>query len=205
MVRNGDMMENSPILQWIRTNEIKIPEKRLRSKFSSFRAKLFQSSIKNEGILQPIHVVEDEYGVKWLVDGENRLRQWVKEGRNIVPAIVKKGTKLDAMLGSAQHNLLRGKVNPADLSEFLAYLHNKLGFTYSKIREIFQFSEGHISLLVKLAGDQELLEKVRKKEISLKEAKIRLSSSTVKPISSEKPPFAESVQKQPSLEEPKKI
>jgi len=197
-------MEKAPILQWIKTDEIRIPEKRLRSKFSDSKAKLFRSSVEKEGILQPIEVVEDEEGIKWLVDGQNRLEEWVREGHSIVPVIIKKGSKIDAILGSAKYNLLRGKVNSAELSEFVAYLHNDLKLSYEKICEKLHMSKGYISLLVNLANNKELLEKVRIGEISLKEARNKLSGSTVELISSEKPSFTESVQKKASLEKLKK-
>jgi len=190
-------------LQWVKTDEIRIPERRLRSRFNNSKAQFFKSSMKTEGILQPIQVVEDEKGIKWLVDGQNRLEEWVKEGHSIVPVIIKKGSKIDAVLGSAQHNLLRGKVNSAELSEFMAYLHNDLRLSYEKICKKLHLSKGYVSLLVNLASNKELLEKVRKREISLKEARKKLSGSTVEPISSEKPSFTESVQKQAFLEKPK--
>jgi len=196
-------MEKAPILQWIKKDEIRIPEKRLRSRFSDSKAKLFSSSIEKHGVLQPIVVVEDDEGNKWLVDGQNRLEEHSKR-HSVVPAIIKRGTKVDAIIDSAKYNILRGKVNPGELSEFISYIHKNLGLSYEKISQELNLSKGYISKLVQIAENTELLEKVKNGELSLKEAYNRLLGFTVKPISSEKAPFADNVQKKGSLEEPKK-
>jgi ParB/RepB/Spo0J family partition protein len=189
-------MEKTPTLQWLKIADIKVPEKRLGSKLGNFKADLFRLSVKNEGVLQPINVIEDKEGVRWLADGENRLEASIKEGHDIIPSIVKKGDKMEAILASAKHNILRGKVNYGELAEFVAYLHNDLRLSYDKISKELQISEGYVSKLVAVAQNEEILEKVKKGEISLKEAYNKSLSFTVKPISSEEAHFTETSLKQ---------
>jgi ParB/RepB/Spo0J family partition protein len=190
------MEKELPILQWLKVTDIRVPEKRLRSKLCDFKAKIFKSSIEDVGVLQPIQVVEDEEGNKWLADGQNRLESWMEVGHGVIPALVRRGTKIEAVIASAKYNMMRGKINPGELAEFVAYLHNGLGLSYEKISAELHISTGYISKLVTIAENSDVVEKVKNGQISVKEAYNEVLSFTVKPISTEKAHFTETSPKQ---------
>ncbi|MEM3011421.1 MAG: ParB/RepB/Spo0J family partition protein, partial [Candidatus Bathyarchaeia archaeon] len=172
-----------PSLRWLKVTDIKIPEGRLHSHFDDHSD--FEESIKAEGVIQPIHVCEDKDGVYWLADGQNRLEALKSQGKLIIPAYVWHGSKQDAVLFSAKLNVLRGEVNVGEFAEYVLNLKERYGMTVEDIAKSIGRSKGHVSKLLAVAQNRELLEKVRKGELSLKEAYERLESFTVKPISQE--------------------
>jgi ParB-like chromosome segregation protein Spo0J len=100
--------EESQRLMWPRIDVIKVPPIRLSSELTEEEKESFEASIRRDGIVNPIQVVEDPQGNFWLADGGNRLEVARKLGWRVVPAIVRPGTVEDAMVGSAIMNLKRG-------------------------------------------------------------------------------------------------
>ncbi|MEM2240559.1 MAG: ParB/RepB/Spo0J family partition protein [Candidatus Bathyarchaeia archaeon] len=162
----------APRLVWLKISDIRIPDVRLRSKFTKDEEDSFRYSVEVDGILQPIQVVQDsEKNVYWLVDGEHRLSITVANGEKTIPAIVRPGTLKDAVIGSAKYNLHRGKVNAGDLAEFVKYLNEELEMSYDEIcREIGLKSKGYISKLVKVASNREVLSRLKRGELTVEEA-----------------------------------
>ncbi|MBS7616756.1 ParB N-terminal domain-containing protein [Candidatus Bathyarchaeota archaeon] len=159
-------MNKTPILQWLRIEDIKIPEGRIHSYFDDYRD--FEESVRDEGVIQPVHVFMDSEGNKWLADGQNRLETAKKHGKFMIQAYVMHGTKQDALLYSAKLNVLRGKVNVGELAEFLLKL--RKGMKVEDIAESLRFSKGYVSKLLNIAENKSVLEKLKAGLISYKEA-----------------------------------
>jgi ParB-like chromosome segregation protein Spo0J len=175
-------MSDGPKLVSLSSDLIRIPDVRLRSRFAPEEEEAFKASVKADGVLQPLQVVEDpKTHIMWLVDGEHRLREVRARGDEFVQALVRPGTLEDAVVGSAKHNLHRGRVNPGDLAEYLKYIHEELGWPLSRIGEELQVSKGYASKLIRVAGNPEVLLKLKRGEITVDEAYATVSGGGTRP------------------------
>jgi len=162
--------EEMPRLMWLKISVIKVPPIRLSSELAEEERSEFEASIKQDGIINPVQVIEDPQGNFWLADGGNRLEVARKLGQEVVPVIVRPGTVEDAMVGSAVMNLKRGRVNPGLLAEFIKRLADELNWTLEKIAERLQLSKGHVSTLYSIARDKSVLEDLKAGRLTIKGA-----------------------------------
>jgi len=196
---NEDKQGRMPILKWLKIEDIRIPELRLRSHLPKHVE--FEESVKANGVIQPVHVFEDK-GVYWLADGQNRLETAKRQGMLLIAAFVGEGSMQDAVLHSAKLNVLRGKVNLGELAEFLHHVKTDFGWTVEKTALEFNLSKSYVSQLLRIAENPAILEKLKNGLISFKEARNEVLSLHGKPISEEKPSFEERSQKQGVSEKP---
>jgi ParB/RepB/Spo0J family partition protein len=141
---------------------------------------------------QPIVVFRDYSERYWLADGYHRLQAVKKLGGKLIPAFVKYGDEESAITYGAMLNIQRGKVNPADLALFCKHLRDKCRMALEKIAASLKLSKGHVSLLLQIADNPELIEKLKRGEISLHKAKDMLySKEGAKTIAEEKVPVPE--------------
>jgi ParB/RepB/Spo0J family partition protein len=150
---------------------IKMPERRLTSRFKNETEEAFLNSIEKDGLLQPLHVIKDADGNFWLGDGLHRLIALKAKGWRLVPVVIREGSRLDAVFASIQLNVLRGEINPGDLAEVVAYLKDSTKQTIKQIAEALHLSEGYISRLYNLAAKRrDLLEEVKAERLSIHKA-----------------------------------
>ncbi len=90
-------------------------------------------SIKENGVIQPLIVVDSGDGTFELVAGERRLRASKIAGLERVPVLVKRSTKKDNMVMSIIENVQRADLNC--IEEGLAYfqLMNEFGLTQEEV------------------------------------------------------------------------
>jgi ParB/RepB/Spo0J family partition protein len=162
--------EEMPRLTRLKIDAIKVPPLRLSSELTEEERESFEASIRRDGIVNPIQVIEDPQGNFWLADGGHRLEVARKLGQEVVPVIVRPGTVEDAIVGSAIMNLKRGRVNPGLLAEFIRHLVDKLNWTLEKIAERFQLSKSYISMLHSIARDKSVLEDLKAGKLTVDEA-----------------------------------
>jgi len=179
MTNNAIRLGKMPKPCWLKVSDIKIPEGRLHSYFEN-RSE-FEDSIKADGVIQPIIVFEDENGVYWLADGENRLKSTDKP---LIPAYVLYGNMENALLFSAKLNIHRGHYNIGELCEFVKRLKDK-GMKVEEIAENLKLSKGYVSELLAVAENSEIVEKLKKGSFSLREAYKSLKSSATEQVSQE--------------------
>jgi ParB/RepB/Spo0J family partition protein len=154
--------------QVLEIDVIKIPERRLTSRFKNEAKEAFLSSIEKDGILQPLHVIKDANGNFWLGDGLHRLIALQVKGWRLVPVIVKEGNRVDAVTSSIKSNLLRGEANAGDLAEVIAYLKDSNDWTTKRVAEEVNLSESYVSRLYNLATKRkDLLEEVKAERLSI--------------------------------------
>jgi ParB/RepB/Spo0J family partition protein len=171
-----------PTLRWVKVDDVHIPEGRLNSYFEDRED--FEASVKAEGVINPIYVIEDKDGTLWLADGKNRLETAKKYGKPLIQAYVLHGNLEDALLFSAKLNVHRGKVNVGELCEFVKRLKDK-GMKAEDIANNLRLSKGYISQLLTIAENPEIIEKLKKGLISKEEALKSSKSLLSKPISQE--------------------
>lgn len=198
---------SSPRLQWLKIEDVKVPEIRLNSKFSDEELEEFKESMARDGQLQPIIVVEDEKtGEKWLVDGKHRLEALKAQGKTLVRAEVHRGKLQDAIVGSAIHNLKRGHRNPAELAKLVRYMYRNMGWTLNKIAEKLGYkSKGIISNLLKVAETPKLIKQAESGTLTMHDITRLEEVLHAEPISPIKPSSEERSLKQEVSQEPSTI
>jgi len=167
MTNNAAVPSKMPRLCWLKVEDVRIPEGRLRSHFDDRDD--FNESVRANGVIQPIHVCEDKDGVYWLADGQNRLEASKIQGKSVIQAYVVKGSKQDAILHSAKLNVLRGKVNVGELAEFVLNL-QKNGMKIEEIADNLHMSKGYVSMLLTVAKNKDLLGKVKEGSLTIRQA-----------------------------------
>lgn len=90
-------------------------------------------SIKENGVIQPLIVTQNENGSFDLVAGERRLRASKLAGLERVPVVIKRATKKEHMVMSIIENVQRSDLNC--IEEALAYfqLMNEFGLTQEEV------------------------------------------------------------------------
>lgn len=90
-------------------------------------------SIKENGVIQPLIVTQNESGSFDLVAGERRLRASKLAGLERVPVVIKRATKKEHMVMSIIENVQRSDLNC--IEEALAYfqLMNEFGLTQEEV------------------------------------------------------------------------
>jgi len=171
-------------LRELSVNEIRVPKRRLRSEFDEESARGFESSVGQEGVRVPIHVVVDEKGVFWLEDGGNRLQAAKKRRQPKILAFVRPGSELDAIYGSSI-NVLRGEVNLAELACFCRYLHDEHGLSEAEISNHIGRSKSMVSKLLTISSEPLVLERLRRGELGLEEAYQEARGFVTKPLTPE--------------------
>lgn len=105
-----------------------------RREFSEASLKDLASSIREQGILQPIVVVARADGYE-IVAGERRWRAAALAGLELVPVTVRdKGSDRDMLEAALVENLQREDLNPLEEAE-----------AYARLREEFQLSQEKIA------------------------------------------------------------
>jgi ParB/RepB/Spo0J family partition protein len=102
-------------------DKISVPKERVTSVWDPEIEKEFEDSVKTKGILEPLRLLDVD-GELWLTDGLHRLLKAEQLHISQVPALIKKGTVEDLLIENLIVNRQRGKSNPAQEAEVLAYL-----------------------------------------------------------------------------------
>jgi len=105
-------------------DEIQVPEVRVTSIWSEEEYEDFASTIKKEGIHQPVKCILDD-GTYWLVDGLHRLDEARLHSIEKVPVVYKEGQLVDALVENLVSNRLRGKTPASDEIRLLKHLRDE--------------------------------------------------------------------------------
>ena len=108
---------NTPLL--IDVSRIKANPGQPRKIFKEKNLEELANSITENGIIQPLIVMQLDGGNFELIAGERRLRAAKKAGLSQVPVVVKRGTEKDKMVMSIIENVQRADLNCVE--EALAY------------------------------------------------------------------------------------
>ncbi len=148
----------------LKPSEIKVPEVRVTSIWSEEEYEDFASTIKKEGIHQPLKCILED-GTFWLVDGLHRLDEAKLMEIDKVPVVYKEGLLVDALMENLVSNRLRGKTPASDEIKLLRYLrdeHNmepwqiseKTGLPRERIEQRLQIGTAAPEVLSCLEFDQ---------------------------------------------------
>lgn len=150
-----------------------------RQSFKEDTIKELAESIEKNGLLQPIVVRPMEKGKYQIIAGERRYRAFKKLGRKVIPAIVRdyEDEQVDKL--QLVENVQREDLNPYD--EAIAYLKlkEKYGLKQDDIAKAVGKSRPYISNMTRLLSlEDEILEMLKKGEITVSHAKLILSLDT---------------------------
>ena len=156
-------------------------------------------SIKEQGILQPIVVAENEHNLYSIIAGERRWRAAQLAGLKTVPAIIKEVDALQHLELSLLENVQRSDLNAIETAKTIQRLHDEYNQSYESIArhlgkayttiinavrllqlpQVIQqavisggISEGHARTLLSLAKHPEA-QKVLFKDITKKKLSVR--------------------------------
>jgi len=139
-----------------------------RKTFDSRTIKELASSIKEQGIINPITV--RPYGKKYvIIAGERRFLAAKEAGLKTVPAIIRKVSKNDVMLISLIENLQREDLNSIDRAEGIKALKVNLGLPWIKVARKLGLSKQRVLDLVGLLNlPDEIKKDIRNKRLTEK-------------------------------------
>lgn len=134
-------------------------------------------SIKENGVIQPIIVVEKD-GIFEIIAGERRYRASKLAGLNKIPVVVKRATKKDVLVMSIIENVQRSDLNCVE--EALAYfqLMNEFGLTQEEVAKKIGKERSTIANFLRvLKLPKEVIVSLQKDMLSFGHAKVLASLS----------------------------
>jgi ParB family chromosome partitioning protein len=134
-------------------------------------------SIKENGIIQPIVVVEREGGFE-IIAGERRYRASKLAGLSKIPVIVKRATKKDVLVMSIIENVQRSDLNCVE--EALAYfqLMNEFELTQEEVAKKIGKERSTIANFLRLLKlPKDVIVSLQKEQLSFGHAKVLVAIS----------------------------
>lgn len=136
------------------------------------------SSIKSQGVVQPIVVRELPNGDYEIVAGERRWRAAQMAGLESVPAVVRKIPDEAAIAISLIENIQRENLNPVEEAAALQRLIDEFGMTHQQIADSVGRSRAAVSNLLRLLTlNQDVRELLEQGELDMGHARALLALS----------------------------
>ena len=144
-----------------------------RKHFSNESLKELADSIKKDGLIQPVIVVEDGLDGYILVAGERRFRASKLAKMESIKAIVLDITKEQMQQYALIENIQREDLNPIELAESYEALIKLHGVTHEELASIIHKSRTHITNTLRLLNlSKKTQEALIEKKISAGHAKV---------------------------------
>jgi ParB family chromosome partitioning protein len=163
--------ESGPIL--VGTSQIKANKDQPRKIFKDKDLIELSASIKENGIIQPLIVSQDEDGKFNLIAGERRLRASKLAGLEMVPVVIKKVTKKETLVMAIIENVQRSDLNCVE--ESLAYyqLMNDFNLTQEEVAKKIGKERSTIANFLRILKlPREVLQYLQKEQLSFGHAKV---------------------------------
>ena len=161
-------LSNSSGLVNISLSRIVRDKNQPRKTFDDKTIEELASSIKEQGIINPI-TVRSQGNNFIIIAGERRFLAASHAGLKVIPALIKKVSKNDVMLISLIENLQREDLNSIDRAEGIKALKVNLGLPWNQIGKKLGLSKQRILDLVGLLDlPKEIKEDIRNKKLTEK-------------------------------------
>jgi len=134
LIPETPQQQKSDIVKFVKTNSIKDNLLQPRTSYDETKLSELISSIKEQGVLQPILVREKEGVGLEVVAGERRLRAARALNLEEVPVIVKKVSDQEALVLALVENIQRQELNPIEEAQ-----------AFKKLIEDFQFTQDAVA------------------------------------------------------------
>ncbi len=147
-----------------------------RTEFDNAELQALATSIKKNGIIQPIIVRKIDSFKYEIIAGERRWRSAKIVGLTAVPVVIRNIPDDTAMAFSLVENIQRENLNPIEQAFALSRLSEEFLLTHEKIAEIVGFSRATISNLIRLLSLTPVVKDlVKHKKIEVGHAKLLLT------------------------------
>ena len=156
-----------PTTLWLRPDQIKVPDVRVRASWDNEMLSMFKDSIKAMGIREVIIVIQ-EGQVYWLVDGAHRKEEAELQHIAKVLCVVMPGTLKDVHLQNLALNRLRGKTKASEMAMVVGELADHFNTSIEEIEKKTGLKRDYIEkMLVVSRVDPEVLEALDSERISV--------------------------------------
>lgn len=141
---------STPFMQ-IKIDDIIAAPNQPRQNFNEEKLGDLASSIRIQGILQPILVRPAEEEGKWIIiAGERRWRAAKLAGLEEIPVIVRDFTPTDAIIATMMENLHREDLNPLELAQGLSAIMEMLSINQTQLAAALGAQRGTISNILRM-------------------------------------------------------
>ena len=170
-----EKQQDSKIFKIISISSIEANLQQPRKRFGKNEIEDLASSIKSQGILQPIVVRKKEENGYEIIAGERRWRAAQLVGIHEVPVIIKEMDDEQALQAALIENIQRENLNPVEEAKAYQSILKLKDMSYEKLSKLIGKSTSHISNTIRLLElDIKILEylgvfkKLRRKMIIMK-------------------------------------
>ncbi|MBL0318728.1 MAG: ParB/RepB/Spo0J family partition protein [Alphaproteobacteria bacterium] len=137
-------------IQTLLLNEIEPGQFQPRKHFDDQALQELATSIKQNGVLQPIVVRAVGQGVFEIVAGERRWRASKLAGKTEIPVVIKEMTDKEAMEIALLENVQRQDLNPLEEAQGYHQLIEQFEYTQEQLSQRIGKSRSHIANLLRL-------------------------------------------------------
>ena len=172
LLSSGKNEKNTQNFKLINISEIKANKDQPRKDFKREELEELASSIKSQGVLQPIVVRKKEDQQYEIIAGERRWRGAQIAGLHEIPALVKEMTDNEAQEAALIENIQRENLNAVEEARAYKKLLENQNTGYDSLSTIIGKSKSHISNMLRLLElDDEILNYIIKGKLSMGHAR----------------------------------
>ena len=172
LLSSGKNEKNNQNFKLINISEIKANKDQPRKDFKKEELEELASSIKSQGVLQPIVVRKKEDQQYEIIAGERRWRGAQIAGLHEIPALVKEMTDNEAQEAALIENIQREDLNPVEEAKAYESLLKNNTITAEQLSIDVGKSRSHISNTIRLLDlDKKILSYIEDGQISMGHAR----------------------------------
>jgi len=172
LLSSGKNEKNIQNFKLINISEIKANKDQPRKDFKKEELEELASSIKSQGVLQPIVVRKKAEQQYEIIAGERRWRGAQIAGLHEIPALVKEMTDNEAQEAALIENIQRENLNAVEEAKAYKKLLENKNKGYDSLSSIIGKSKSHISNMLRLLElDDEILNYIVEGKLSMGHAR----------------------------------
>ena len=172
LLSSGKNEKNIQNFKLINISEIKANKDQPRKDFKKEELEELASSIKSQGVLQPIVVRKKDEQQYEIIAGERRWRGAQIAGLHEIPALVKEMTDNEAQEAALIENIQRENLNAVEEAKAYKKLLENKNTGYDSLSSIIGKSKSHISNMLRLLElDDEILNYIVEGKLSMGHAR----------------------------------
>ena len=186
LLSSGKNEKNTQNFKLINISEIKANKDQPRKDFKKEELEELASSIKSQGVLQPIVVRKKAEQQYEIIAGERRWRGAQIAGLHEIPALIKEMTDNEAQEAALIENIQRENLNAVEEARAYKKLLENQNTGYDTLSSIVGKSKSHISNMLRLLElDDEILNYIIEGRLSMGHARALIGVPNAKALAKE--------------------
>ncbi len=186
LLSSGKNEKNNHNFKFINISEIKANKNQPRKDFKKEDLEDLASSIKSQGVLQPIVVRQKEDQQYEIIAGERRWRGAQIAGLHEIPALVKEMTDNESQEAALIENIQRENLNAVEEAKAYKKLIESQNINYDSLSAVIGKSKSHISNMLRLLElDEEILNYIIEGKLSMGHARALIGVPNAKNLAKE--------------------